>query len=287
MDSSNELNKNNQDSIFNTSNIITDQYGNKINVWDFDKYQLFEYNNSNIFVIENIFENKLCDSFINLIDKLKLNKHLYSDNNNVECLSTNMNELLLENEDLYYEFYTDTVKYNELLNNINDKNISIYNNNINGLKIHQIKAFINAFSNKTKIISEIMEKVNNHISFEYNVGMILRKIFGKTRLHTDGVLIDKSFNKTHFIENRENNKINMNTIIARNASAIFTLNDDYNGGEFKFPHYNVTIKLKKGSVLIFPPYWTHYHETNELLDDTYRYTITTWYGKVLGQNTYL
>jgi predicted 2-oxoglutarate/Fe(II)-dependent dioxygenase YbiX len=55
-----------------------------------------------------------------------------------------------------------------------------------------------------------------------------------------------------------------------------TLNDDYEGGQFIFPYYDITVKLKKGSVLIFPPFWTHEHSTNELENNTFRYTITTW-----------
>ena len=64
--------------------------------------------------------------------------------------------------------------------------------------------------------------------------------------------------------------------MVRNASIVFTLNDDYEGGIFHFPYYNVNVRLKKGSVIIFPPYWTHEHEVSELTNNTYRYTISTW-----------
>jgi hypothetical protein len=40
--------------------------------------------------------------------------------------------------------------------------------------------------------------------------------------------------------------------------------------------YNISLKMKKGSVIIFPPYWTHLHEVSNLENNTYRYTINTW-----------
>ena len=64
--------------------------------------------------------------------------------------------------------------------------------------------------------------------------------------------------------------------MVRNASMIFALNDDYDGGEFHFPCQDIHIRMKKGSVIIFPPYWTHPHEVSCIRNGTYRYTINTW-----------
>jgi len=85
---------------------------------------------------------------------------------------------------------------------------------------------------------------------------ILRKIKGSTRKHTDGVLDETSG--------------------LRNMSFIIALNDDYEGGELCFPVQSVTIKLKKGQAVAFPPYWTHPHYTNELIGNTFRYTLNFW-----------
>ena len=66
----------------------------------------------------------------------------------------------------------------------------------------------------------------------------------------------------------------------RNMSIIIALNEDYDGGELCFPEQDFTIKLRKGQAVAFPPYWTHPHYTNELKNNTYRYTINTWlYGR--------
>jgi hypothetical protein len=92
----------------------------------------------------------------------------------------------------------------------------------------------------------------------------LRKIFGPTRLHADGINVTA-------IQNRY---IPIKKI--RNMSVIIALNDDYDGGEFYFPQQDYKIKLKKGQVIVFPPYWTHKHMVNSPLNGTYRYTINTW-----------
>ena len=59
-------------------------------------------------------------------------------------------------------------------------------------------------------------------------------------------------------------------------SIIIALNDDYEGGEFYFPTQDFKIKLKKGQIIAFPPYWTHPHMVDSPTDGTYRYTINTW-----------
>ncbi len=43
------------------------------------------------------------------------------------------------------------------------------------------------------------------------------------------------------------------------------LNDDFNGGETVFPHYNDSIKPKKGSILMWPPLWMYLHRGNPVL----------------------
>ena len=106
-----------------------------------------------------------------------------------------------------------------------------------------------------KIQSEIFNEITTdpiHVDYEY---MQFRKIYGATRRHVDG---------TSDISTQD-----------RTCSVIIALNDDYEGGEFEFPHQNVKVKLKAGEAIIFPPYWTHPHRTNDL-NGTYRYTINSW-----------
>jgi hypothetical protein len=243
-------------------------------------YKVIDYNN--IFVIENILDDELCDKLKTLILTLPTQKIHYADDNNVECYITTLYNCSKMNDNLFYEFSVKDDRYKKLLQNISEK--KLYNNNLNGYTKEDIKKYILLLDYKGEVIGDIIKHINPHISFKFNCGYMLRKIFGPTLLHIDSLFSDKLFNIIYRKKYNECIKINMNTNIVRNASAIFTLNDDYDGGLFCFPKFNLSLKLKKGSVIVFPPYWTHAHYTTELLNNTFRYTITTWYGENLDEN---
>lgn len=116
----------------------------------------------------------------------------------------------------------------------------------------------------TKVKDMIFEKllgICKMFKNDYDIEMsgfaspTLRKIKGPTRRHKDGIQSKSEL---------------------RNMSIIIALNDDYEGGEICFPEQGRTIKLKKGQAVAFPPYWTHPHYTNELRDNTFRYTVNCW-----------
>ena len=76
-----------------------------------------------------------------------------------------------------------------------------------------------------------------------------------------------------------NNKTYVPIDKVRTLSTILILNDDYEGCFFEFPSQNISLSLKKGQLISFPPYWTtHPHKVTEPLNflDSYRYTINTW-----------
>jgi len=110
-------------------------------------------------------------------------------------------------------------------------------------------------------IFDLITKCNPYIKITGDTYYILRKIYGETRLHTDEVRA----NHKNFFFNQ-----------TRCLAAIIALNDDFEGGIFKFPHQNIEHKMKKGSVILFPPFWTHPHEITTVGENQYRYTITTW-----------
>jgi hypothetical protein len=95
-------------------------------------------------------------------------------------------------------------------------------------------------------------------------GYNLRKIFGGTRLHIDTITTG---GYKEYI---------------RCASVIINLNDDYDGGIFNFPKQDFSIKLNKGSAIVFPPYWTHPHEVSKVGEGQSRYTINTWLQEKLN-----
>ena len=231
---------------------------------------IIEYEKSNIYIIENILDTVFCDELIKLIDILPLQKLVHCKENNVECNIAYINKLSKLNDELYYPFETDTNRYNKILDNIKLKK-SIYTNQLNGITHDDINKYIDKINCNMLKIENIMEKINKNIKFNCNSGYLLRKNYGKTILHIDNMseVYDCNLN---FIKDNKKNSYKM----IRNASIIFGLNDNYDGGMFNFPYYDITFKLKKGSVVIFPPYWTHEHEVCTVENNTYRYTLSTW-----------
>jgi hypothetical protein len=192
-----------------------------------------EYNKltNSIMIIndENILSSEYCDEIINIIDKVIENKEYniekWEIQQNVNCL--------------YFNSDCDKL-----------------------IKYERIKKLDNEVYN---IISKVINKLKNN----YNIictgdsGYCFRKIYGPTRIHKDGIII-----------NPINNRLSIKKI--RNMSIIIALNDDYEGGEFYFPKQDYRVKLKKGDIICFPPYYTHPHMVDAPLNRTYRYTINTW-----------
>lgn len=57
------------------------------------------------------------------------------------------------------------------------------------------------------------------------------------------------------------------------------LNDDYEGGELKFVSHDLSIKPKKGDLVIFPGNLHYPHEVTEVISGT-RYTLPVWFSIV-------
>ena len=53
------------------------------------------------------------------------------------------------------------------------------------------------------------------------------------------------------------------------------LNDVDEGGETIFPYYDITIKPKKGTTLIWPSDWTHTHY-GDVVKSNEKYIVTGW-----------
>ena len=178
---------------------------------------------------EKILSSDFCDEIITIIDEIIYNKEnnieKWENNQNVNCLYFNSDNDRFKNED----------------------------------KIKKLDADV------FKLISKVIKKLREDygISCTGDSGYCFRKIYGSTRLHKDGVII-----------NPVNNRLSIKKV--RNMSIIIALNGDYEGGEFYFPKQDYRIKLKKGDIICFPPYYTHPHMVEAPLNRTYRYTINTW-----------
>ena len=120
-----------------------------------------------------------------------------------------------------------------------------------------------------KTLYEVINKIINFLHHNFDItakgdcGYTLRKIYGPTRFHKDGIVVD----------NEHEDIISVHKI--RCMSLIMALNDDYEEGEFYFPAQKHKVKLKKGQAIAFPPYWTHEHGVT-CPKNGFRYTINTW-----------
>jgi predicted 2-oxoglutarate/Fe(II)-dependent dioxygenase YbiX len=62
----------------------------------------------------------------------------------------------------------------------------------------------------------------------------------------------------------------------RIVSASLFLNDDFEGGEFVFKEFNLTIKPKTGDILVFSSSFPYMHRVNPVKTGI-RYAAVKWY----------
>ena len=231
-----------------------------------DGYNVLEYKKACIYIIEDIMEFEICNEIIELIKKIPMIKKIKSKGSNVECY-VNILQELLEYDDTYYYYFN---------NNNENNNEMLLTNNLNGVKKEYLKNIEEIITNKIKILRNIFIKINGHIKLNYNSGYSLRKIYGKTYNHIDGLNCGTSKDELLSLDNDYNSEF-----VVRNTSIIFALNDDFEGGIFNFHNYDLSLKLKRGSVILFPPYWNNPHSVTAV-ENNYRYTINTWSYETIG-----
>lgn len=79
---------------------------------------------------------------------------------------------------------------------------------------------------------------------------------------------------THFKVHADHGPAYVTTI-----SVVAYVNDDYKGGELYFPRFNLTLKPKKGDVVIFPSTYIYEHASNDMISGTkYSIVIMTDYN---------
>ena len=184
------------------------------------------YKNENIFHLKNVISEEDCKYIIDAIDKYKKN------GKNVDhSVSNNTKSHVLE------------------LQHIDEAHIR---SNCHHIFSKMLKDVISTSSDYLGLLKKQANYVHT---------VELRKIWGDTRYHVDGMTDSTNQPLEHL----------------RVLSVIVALNSDYEGGELCFPEQDFKIKLKAGEVLAFPPYWTHPHYSNDLKNNTYRYTLTAWF----------
>ena len=127
-----------------------------------------------------------------------------------------------------------------------------------------------SIDNEIKQIFVTMSLLRNRIKIFAVSNFELRKVYGRTILHSDGTCPDDIKHPLH--------DYNIRSI--RSLTLVGFFNDDFNGGIFHFPEQNLKIKLDAGSIILFPPFWTHPHEVSkfEKIENgrDFRYTINCW-----------
>ncbi len=66
-------------------------------------------------------------------------------------------------------------------------------------------------------------------------------------------------------------------IAERDVSFLFYLNSEFGGGELEFPELGLTIKPKKGMMIVFPSYKEYVHKVHPVTWG-HRYTLVSWVG---------
>jgi predicted 2-oxoglutarate/Fe(II)-dependent dioxygenase YbiX len=65
------------------------------------------------------------------------------------------------------------------------------------------------------------------------------------------------------------------TFTKRSVSPILYLNDEYEGGEIEFLNFNIKVKPKSGSLIVFPSNYAYRHIAHPVTSGT-KYAIVTW-----------
>tara|TARA_B100000674_G_scaffold92900_1_gene65476 strand:- start:59 stop:706 length:648 start_codon:yes stop_codon:yes gene_type:complete len=66
----------------------------------------------------------------------------------------------------------------------------------------------------------------------------------------------------------------------RFLSIICYLNDDFDGGETYFPHFNLQVTPKKGTILLFPCTWSYLHKGNPSTNGHAKYILGSFLNYV-------
>ena len=67
-----------------------------------------------------------------------------------------------------------------------------------------------------------------------------------------------------------------NQASAKRFLVFFLYLNEPQGGETEFPQFNVSVKPKKGSMLMFPPMWTHLHAGRKVTGNEPKYIVGSY-----------
>lgn len=166
-------------------------------------------------------------------------------------------------------------------NDLYKKNTEKIGNSVNNIKV------INNFIQNVvcqNLINEISKMSPNKtikqwegMEYSFNYPEICRSIIDLMNQNYDVNLIQ--INAPTMVKWETGKKMDLHTddfgIPKYHISAILYLNDDYDGGEIIFPTHDLTIKPKRGDLVMFPGNKSYPHLVSEIRTGT-RYTVPVW-----------
>jgi len=183
--------------------------------------KIHEIDQTNIYIIEDAFDNNLCETLIKYIDAdtRELRKIVFGPGSNVESYCV----------------------------------------------INIEKHIDNMLTDKMRELFKVVTEYAEQITVVGQTLIQLRKVYGRTRLHKDGVF-DNPVTLCNFQKIKS----------IRSLTMVVTLNDDFEGGIYDFPNQKIAFKPKKGTAICFPPYYTHPHSVSHVEQNKYRYICSSW-----------
>jgi Rps23 Pro-64 3,4-dihydroxylase Tpa1-like proline 4-hydroxylase len=70
--------------------------------------------------------------------------------------------------------------------------------------------------------------------------------------------------------------IDTQSVESNHIASVYYINDDYEGGEIVFPDYNLNIKPKANSLIVFPGNENYMHKVTKIVDKN-RYSSSKWF----------
>lgn len=199
------------------------------------------------------------NDFVKMCEEREISENL---NDYIKIYENNIPDELSER---IVNTYKDTNLWNHLTIGKGEINLNIRLVEGIGISEYNIK---NESEERIKIDNEIfniLSKAINEYINEFPLCFVLRDCGYQLLRYEQGY-----FYRLHVDKLREKEP-------DRILSCIISLNEDYEGGEIAFFNRKKIIKLKKGSILVFPSNFQYPHEILPIKSGT-RYSIITWFN---------
>ena len=98
-----------------------------------------------------------------------------------------------------------------------------------------------------------------------------KRVWTLSLCHDEGFRVIRYQNKAEYRTHHDHSEHN-----ARALSYVAFLNDDFEGGELEFPHFDLTVKAEAGKVILFPSNFPYSHIAHPVLEGT-KYSMVSWY----------